>query len=487
MTLHPHVHPGHLLVAVTGCDQAVHLHVDVIVSSSLVPADDLLHHRVDLPDKFAVAGTLLVGVDRQDEQQRRVRRVVPGLLRPLGEEVGHQAPAAVGREGLQDGPGRLVLAGGQAAARQGQHGVPPPVLKEGEARQDGLLAGGGPVGNELHGRQGEVGRQRLLKPGSGPDLRPEGLRLAADLRRRGEVRLQAHHQLQGALAAGLHRKRHRVVGGGTAQGHFPVLHVLSIIEGVAVGGLVAAAPAVGLEVERQAVGLHRRAAGHFPEGKLLPRRDALSLGDKLQLRLHRQGDGRAAAVGEAVGNGNGVAPLLQHQSLLHRHPRQAVAPLGIVHEGKGRQGLVSPLRQAVALEVLAGERVCPRPHRHRLPEPVDHVIAAVGGMGAGHQHRLVVAAAGADDGLGGKAAQAVGHQIAVRLAPGQGGPVIFSKHILHRASSRSPRIMPVMGGTEMAPSASGIQGLASPTWTPSAKTLQFPVGTGTEAVCWEAL
>ena len=47
--------------------------------------------------------------------------------------------------------------------------------------------------------------------------------------------------------------------------------------------------------------------------------------------------------------------------------------------------------------------------------------------------------------------------------------------------------MPVVGGTEMAPSASGTQGLAVPTWAPSAKTLQFPVGTGTEAVCWEAL
>ena len=81
--------------------------------------------------------------------QRGIHCIVERLLPGIGKHIGDQPLFCVCCKGGKDLPGILEAPGAESQSRQGDHGIPPPVIKPGVAGNDRLFPCGGPLYNKV--------------------------------------------------------------------------------------------------------------------------------------------------------------------------------------------------------------------------------------------------------------------------------------------------------------------------------------------------
>ena len=118
------VHPGGLVVAVTGSDKAVGVHADAEVGAIAIGFHDLAELGIEiLGEEGQVAGVAPVLIGGMDEPHGGIDRVVIRREGLIGETVGKKAaPHMIGERG-QDGTGDIKEAGNKRKAGHGDEGV----------------------------------------------------------------------------------------------------------------------------------------------------------------------------------------------------------------------------------------------------------------------------------------------------------------------------------------------------------------------------
>ena len=125
--------------------------MDSIVSSLPVSFYDPLHHRIHLPDKRFVPGSLIIKVHTVDKQKRRIHRIIKGGVSSLREKIRHQPSPFMNCKGSENLLCRFILTGRNAYARKSDHGISSPVLKKRISSKNGSSVGRFPSGNKLAG------------------------------------------------------------------------------------------------------------------------------------------------------------------------------------------------------------------------------------------------------------------------------------------------------------------------------------------------
>ena len=248
-----------------------------------------------------------------------------------------------------------------------------------------------------------------------------------NLRHTGQGFLHTIDNLQRFFLPLLHGEADLMVHGAASQSHLAVSHIVLIIQILPVQNRQFPAISVGTQIQSLSVGLNS-VLGKY---KFLLHRKSLPFRYKLQMGTYPQRSPVQRPIPDSVGDAHHIPALHQGNGPRHFHSLRQIAPGGIILIGELGLEAVSLLPFFMTLEVLAGQKhpahmgVLFSQFQHFL-QPVYHVKAMVGRMGAGHQHCLVIPAAGGDHTQGGEASQAIGHQIAVFLAPVKGFPVLFS-------------------------------------------------------------
>ena len=97
--------------------------MDSIVSSLPVSFYDPLHHRIHLPDKRFVPGSLIIKVHTVDKQKRRIHRIIKGGVSSLRGKDSASASPFMNCKGSENLLCRFILTGRNAYARKSDHGI----------------------------------------------------------------------------------------------------------------------------------------------------------------------------------------------------------------------------------------------------------------------------------------------------------------------------------------------------------------------------
>ena len=125
-----------------------------------MPRQHLLECRIQLRRQFGVAAGTQILLDRDEEPQAGIDRVVFRDVAGIRKAIRQHALAHKFRKGAHHARGNRRAPGGQRQAPQGDHRVAAPVTEPGIAgddrHADGLSGGIAPLDQELVGRQREL-------------------------------------------------------------------------------------------------------------------------------------------------------------------------------------------------------------------------------------------------------------------------------------------------------------------------------------------
>ena len=378
------IHPGHLIVAATGVDQAIFIHTDAVVGTLPVAGNNTLHGGPCFPYKRCIVRTQIILPDTVDQQQRRIHRVIHGLALALREEVRNKTVFFISEESSQDAFCILIATRCQAAARQRDHGIPTPVTEKRIAGQNRFASCGISVRNKGVSADGQLAGNGVFKCAAGSQfllmvtIFLQQILCAAAFRLHGEY----NSLLYGAACR--NPDADAAAAGTQTLGRTTILGILGIRQCLPDGAALADF-AIRLHmqpisaVSNDAIGI----------GEFFYFIQSLFLGDKFQEGIHIK---RAVLTGEIfnlIHDCRRIFSAADAKRALHGNSLGSVDPSWDIFHRKIRQIAEAIFICTFLYKFLTGQVGLSLLDAKKLPQPVHHADPLIGCFHRSNQNALI--------------------------------------------------------------------------------------------------
>ena len=403
--------------------------MDSIVGSLPVSFYDPLHHRIHLPDKRFVPGSLIIKIHTVDKQKRRIHRIIKGFVSALWEKVWHQPSPFMNCKGSENLLCCFILSCGNAHARKSDHGISSPVLKKRIACKNGAAFSRFPSGNKLTGAFYQLFCHFPVQP----RLRLQGFPVSLHFQNDNVCILicifHGVYKLQDFFLSRLNAFCDYVSG------------LCKTCLSTSVAGIIAVKIcflyffyiiqcSICLEIESHSIGNHCI----FRILKLLLRFRLTALCSKLIKGHHFQFRCFSTAVSDTVAYCHCIFSLLHGNLLADLHSLNKESPYR--HIVKYKRGKIRTALLLISVCKLLGRKNnFLFTQTQTFLQTMYHIVSVIGRLYTGHQKSVIVSCHRACHGHGRKSSQTIGKEIAVFLPSFQIFQFLFSVNPLHSLTS----------------------------------------------------